>query len=205
VFRSIRRPAEPTLYLALAQENGPILQTRFYLAVRSATPDAGSLTRTVPAALLEENPDLQLSVRPLSEPVAESLAQDRLVAILATYFGGLGLWLAGLGLYGVAGHAAARRRAEIGIRIALGARPTDVVSLVVRQILLMVIIGLGIGTTISLWASAFAAPLVYGIQPRDPITLAASATILLAVAGVAAGVPAVRAIRLDPAVSLRHE
>jgi predicted permease len=205
VFRSIRRPAEPTLYLPMAQENEPILQTRFYLAVRSATPDAGSLTRTVHAALLEENPDLQLRVRSLSESVAESLAQDRLVAILATYFGGLGLWLAGLGLYGVAGHAAARRRAEIGIRIALGARPTDVVSLMVRQILLMVVIGLAIGTTISLWASAFAAPLVYGIPPRDPMTLAASAAILVVVAAVAAGVPAVRAIRLDPAAALRHE
>jgi ABC-type lipoprotein release transport system permease subunit len=205
VFRSIRQPAEPTVYLPLAQEDGPILQTRFYLAVRSATGNPGALTRSVSAALLQLNPDLQLGVRPLFEQVHESLAQDRLVAALATCFGALSLLLAALGLYGVTVHAASRRRAEIGIRIALGARSADVVRLVVRDIVMMVTIGLVIGTAMSLWASRLTASLLYGVEPGDRVTLLGSMAILLAVAGLAAGIPAWRATRLDPAAALRHE
>jgi putative ABC transport system permease protein len=205
VFRSIRRPAEPTLYLPLAQEDGPILQTRFYIVVRSATPRPQALARSVSAALFGVNPDLQLRIRPLSEQVTESLAQDRLVAILATFFGALALLLAGLGLYGVTAHAVSRRRAEIGIRMALGALPVDVVRLVLWQVMVFVVTGLGFGFAMSLWASRFASALIFGIEPRDPGTLVTSGVIFVAVAGIAAGMPAFRATRLDPAAVLRHE
>jgi predicted permease len=205
VFRSIRTPAEPTLYLPLAQDDGPILQTRFYLAVRSAAYDPGLLTRSVSSALLAVNPDLQLRVRPLSEQLTESLAQDRLVAVLATCFGALSLLLAALGLYGITSHAASRRRAEIGIRLALGARPASVARLVIAQVLLMVTIGLAIGVTMSIWASSLISSLLYRVEPRDPATIFTSIVILFGIAGLAAGVPAWRATRLDPAAVLRHE
>ena len=205
VFRSIRHPAEPTIYLPLAQDTGPILQTRFYLALRSATPQPAALTRSVTAALLAINPDLQLQVRPLSDQVVESFAEDRLIAMLAGFFGVLALMLAGLGLYGVTAHTVSRRRPEIAIRVALGARPADVVWLVIGRVALLVAAGLAIGTAISLWASKFVRSLVFGVDAHDPVTLASSALVLVLVAAIATGCPAYAATRLDPAAVLREQ
>ena len=115
----------PTIYMPLAQRGQPILQTYFYIAVRSASGSPRLLTRSVSAALTAINRDLTLTFQPMSTLVDESLAQDRLVAMLSGFFGALALLLAGLGLYGVTACAVARRP-EIGIRMALGAPPSRV-------------------------------------------------------------------------------
>jgi ABC-type antimicrobial peptide transport system permease subunit len=140
----------------------------------------------------------------VADQVTASIAQDRLVAMLSAFFGGLALLLAGLGLYGVTAYAVALRRAEIGIRMALGARPTGVVLLVLSRVSKLVAAGVLAGAAISLSASAFVASLLYGIEPRDPLTLVGAALTLAAIGGLAAWLPAYRASRVDPAEVLRE-
>jgi putative ABC transport system permease protein len=148
--------------------------------------------------------NLTLTVHLLADQVDASLLQERLVAMLSGFFGGLALLLAGLGLYGVTAYAVSRRRTEIGIRLALGARPGGVVRLVLRRVALLVGAGVVVGGVASLWAARFAGSLLYGLQPRDPVTLAAAAAVLAGVGALAGWLPARRASRIDPARVLRE-
>jgi predicted permease len=203
--RSIRTPVRPTIYVPMAQRGGsPILFNNFYISVRSASGSPALLTRSVTAALAAVNRDLAMTFSPLATLVDESLAQDRLVAMLTGFFGALALLLAALGLYGVTAYAVARRRTEIGIRMAIGAPPASVVKLVLARVALLVGIGIIIGAVGSLWASQFVASLVYGLAPRDPVTLIGAAFMLLVVGAVAGGLPAWGASRIDPAEVLRE-
>lgn len=204
-YRSVRAPMRPTLYAAMKQRGGsPILQTYFYISVRSASGSPALLTRSVAAALTAVNRDLTMTFRAMTTIVDESLAQDRLVAMLSGFFGALALLLAGLGLYGVTAYAVARRRTEIGIRMALGAPPAGVVRLVLARVALLVGAGIIVGAGASLWASTFIASLLYGLAPRDPVTLIGAAITLAAVAALAGWLPAYRASRIDPAEALRE-
>ena len=203
-YRSIRAPMQPTIYMPMSQRGDPLLFNYFYIAVRSASGSPALLTRSVAAALTAVNRDLTMTFRPLSTVVDESLAQDRLVAMLSGFFGALSLLLAGLGLYGVTAYAVARRRTEIAIRMALGAPPAGVVRLVLARVGLLVGVGVAAGAGLSLWASWFVASLLYGLPPRDPATLVVSAIILTAVAALAGWLPACRASKIDPAEVLRE-
>ena len=131
----------------------------------------------------------------LATVVGDSLAQDRLVALLSGFFGALALLLAALGLYGVTAYAVARRRTEIGIRMALGASTCDVERLVLARVAQLVSAGVIVGAAIRLWASTLVASLLYGLAPRDPVTLAGAAVTLTAVAALAGWLPAYRAPR----------
>ena len=124
--------------------------------------------------------------------------------MLAGFFGALALLLAGLGLYGVTSYAVSRRRTEIGIRMALGAAPARVVWLVLSRVTLLVAAGVVFGTAASVWLARFVASLLYGLEPRDPATLAGAAIVLAAVGAAAGWLPARRASRLDPAQVLRE-
>jgi ABC-type antimicrobial peptide transport system permease subunit len=124
--------------------------------------------------------------------------------MLAGFFGALALLLAAVGLYGVTAYAVSQRRAEIGIRMALGAAPGGVVRLVLGRVTMLVAIGIVAGATLSMWASRFVATLLYGLEPRDPMTLAGAAVVLATVGIVAAWLPARRASRIDPAEVLRE-
>jgi ABC-type antimicrobial peptide transport system permease subunit len=173
------------------------------VSVRSATGSPALLARSVSAAITGVNRDLSLTFRPLADQVDASLTQERVVAMLAGFFGALALLLAGLGLYGVTSYAVSRRRTEIGIRMALGAAPGGVVRLVLSRVTLLVAIGVAVGAAVSVWASKFVETLVYGLEPRDPATLAGAAVVLAAVGAIAGWVPAHRASRIDPAEVLR--
>jgi putative ABC transport system permease protein len=202
-YRSIRTPMQPTIYVPLAQRADPLLYTYFFIALRSSSGSPMLLARSVAAALTAVNRDLTLTFRPLTTIVDESLAQDRLIATLAGFFGALALLLAGLGLYGVTAYAVARRRGEIGIRMALGAQAASVIRLVLVRVAFLVGLGVLIGAAVSLWASRFVASLLYGLAPRDPVTLTGAAITLAVVAALAGWFPAYRASQIDPAEVLR--
>ena len=204
VYRAIREPLRPTIYFPLSQRSGPLLFTNFYVALRSSAGSPVLLSRSVAAALTAVNHDLTLTFRPLADQVNESLAQDRLVAMLSGFFGALALLLAALGLYGVTSYAVAQRRTEIGIRMALGAAPTNVIQLVLSRVSLLVGAGVMVGAAVSVWASKFVETLLYGLEPRDPATLAGAAVLLAAVGGLSGWLPAYRASRIDPAQVLRN-
>ena len=146
---------------------------------------------------------LALTFLPLSDQVNASLTQERVDAMLSGFFGALALLLAGLGLYGVTSYGVGRRRTEIGVRLALGAAPSRVVLLVLRRAAILIAVGIAAGTAAGLWASRFVAPLLFGLEPRDPLTLVASISVLTTIGLLASWLPARRASRLDAAQVLR--
>jgi ABC-type antimicrobial peptide transport system permease subunit len=164
VSRSIREPVQPTIYLPLSQWDGPLLQYTFYIGVRSSTRSPALLARTVGAALRGINDDVTVAFEPLAQQVDESIAADRVLAILSGLFGAVALMLAGIGLYGVTAYAVARRRTEIGIRMALGAAPTRVIGLVLTRVALLLAVGLLVGGGMCFWASTLVHSLLYGIR-----------------------------------------
>ncbi len=204
VYVSVRDGVRPTLYIPLAQrdtEAGPTANVN--ISVRSSAGSPALLAPRVAAALTGVDRNLTFTFRPLQDRVDASLTQERLVALVTGFFGTLALLLAGLGLYGVTSYAVTRRRAEIGIRMALGAEPTGVVRLVLVRVFVLVALGVIIGTAVSWWSSQFIASLLYDLQPRDAVTLVSAAVTLTVVGAIAGWLPAYRASRIDPAHVLR--
>jgi len=204
VYRNLREPIPPTMYVPFEQMEDPMpTRPAVSVVVRAASGSPALLSRSIARAIAEVNPDLAITFRPLTDVVNASLTQERLVAMLSGFFGGLALLLAGLGLYGVTAYAVSRRRTEIGIRMALGAAPAGVVRLVLSRVSLLVGAGVIAGAGISLWASRFVGPLLFGLQPRDPATLVGAAVVLSTVGAIAGWLPARRASRIDPSEVLR--
>jgi ABC-type antimicrobial peptide transport system permease subunit len=137
--------------------------------------------------------------------VSESLRLPRTLATLSGFFGALALLLATIGLYGIMSYSIARRRNEIGVRIALGAARSRVIRMVVGEVGRMVVVGVAIGTLLTLAVTRLVATFLYGVKPNDPATMAASAIVLALVAIGAAMLPAWRASRLDPVAALRED
>jgi putative ABC transport system permease protein len=202
VYRSLRDPAPPTMYVPFAQT--PDLRPEANISVREAAGSPARLARTVADAIAGVDRNLSLTFRTLSDQVNASLTQDRLVAMLSGFFGGLALLLAALGLYGVTAYAVNRRRTEIGVRLALGANPAGIVRLVLSRVTWLVGSGIVSGVVISLWLSRLAGSLLWGLEPGDPATLAVAAAVLAAVGALAGWWPARRASHIDPAHVLRE-
>jgi ABC-type antimicrobial peptide transport system permease subunit len=144
-------------------------------------------------------------VRTLEQVVAESTATQRFSMLLQTLFALLALSLAAVGLYGVLAFTVARRTSEIGVRMALGARRSDVRRMVVRQGMGIVAVALGLGVLGALAGGRLLASLLFGVSPADPVTYTTVVGVLLVVALVACWVPARRASGVDPAEALRAE
>ena len=144
-------------------------------------------------------------IKPMTEYVAKSIGQQRLQTLLVGVFGAVALVLALVGVYGVMSYTVTQRVREIGVRMALGARPGDVTRMVVRQGLRLAVIGVGSGLVAALFAGRLAASLFYGVSASDPATLAATASLLLGVTALATWFPARRAARVDPMIALRAE
>jgi predicted permease len=204
VYRSPREAIEPTIYLPIAQLAPDELWPFATLAIKSAAGPPSLLIRSTAAAIQAVDPRLSLTFRPFAEQLDAALMRERIVALLSAFFGGLAVLLAGIGLYGVTSYAVSQRRAEIGLRMALGADARGVVRLVLRGVVVLLALGIAIGSAISLWASRFVGSLLFGLEPRDPASLAGAALLLVAVGLLAAGLPARNATRIDPAEVLRE-
>jgi putative ABC transport system permease protein len=164
-YRNLRDDNGPIIYVAQAQDPAPGVTKSFELRV------AGPSTFVVSAvkeSLAQVNPDIMLNFRTLTTQVEETLTRERLLATLSGFFGGLALLLATIGLYGVMSYNVARRRGEIGIRMALGAQRARVLSMVLQEVATLIMIGLAVGLGAALATTRFVASFLYGIKPNDP-------------------------------------
>jgi predicted permease len=168
--------------------------------------DFGAIAASVQSTIHQVDRNLPIShVTTLDEQVARSYTDQRLVAQLSTFFGLLAVFLSAIGIYGLMSYVVSRRTNEIGIRMALGAERVHVRWMVMREILVLVVIGIVIGVPTVLLTSRLVASMLFGLSARDPLSLLAAIAVLLAIAAFAGYLPARRASRVDPMVALRYE
>ena len=204
VYSSLREGAPPTVYFPLAQLHS-VPPASLTLTVRSEAASPLQMTRSIAAAIGTIDPEAALAFRPLTEQINASLVQERILALLSGFFGGFAVLLAGLGLFGVTAYSVSRRRREIGIRMALGAAPGSVIRLVLGRVCLVIAAGVVIGAAASMWTTQLTAPLLFGLEPRDPATLALAIATLSGTGLLAALPPAWDASQVDPSVALRSD
>jgi predicted permease len=201
-YHHIRRPAEPIAYLDIAQDKEA--DNSMQVLVRSTLP-----MEMVEAAIRHTMRDVSSAIsfdfEGLQDQIRQSLLAERLLATLSGFFGALAVVLAMIGLYGVMSYTVAERTSEIGIRMALGAGRGEVTAMILRKAATLLMAGLALGTALSLAAASAAGALLFGLKPRDPVTLAVAASVLAAVALGASYLPARRAAALDPIASLKNE
>jgi predicted lysophospholipase L1 biosynthesis ABC-type transport system permease subunit len=199
-YRSLREPFHPTVYAPLHPGQG-----QFILHVRTrAAPER--VIAPMRRLLNEIDPRLSfIEVTALADEVASSLWAERVAAFLAAAFAGIAAFIAAAGLYALVAFAVAQRQREIGIRVALGAVPRDVLRLFLLRALALAAAGAALGLA-ALWALApRIQPLLFDVRPHEPAAILAAAGCALAVAAAAAIAPSARAARTDPAAVLRQE
>jgi len=174
------------------------------IVIRADMP-LSALVAAVKRNIAEMSPDIDLQFHPFKAQILDGLLRERLMATLSGFFGALAGILAVIGLYGVISYMVARRTNEIGIRMALGANGGGIVRLILREALLLLGIGLVVGTGLALAAARTASSMLFGLKPYDPATLAFAITTLALVAIAASYIPARRAAGVDPMVALREE
>jgi putative ABC transport system permease protein len=201
-YTDLREEFAPLVFFAASQDEKPypLLQ----VVMRSTAPLTG-ITSQVTSLVGQTDRNIIVQFQTLPSLVRESLLRERLMATLSGFFGALAGLIATIGLYGVMSYTVARRRNEIGIRMALGAARGDVVRMVMREAGLLLIAGVFVGTALAIAAARTAATLLFGLHPGDPATLAMAAGGLAVVAMLASYLPALRASRLEPTEALREE
>ncbi len=168
--------------------------------------DATNVAQAVRAVVRRLDPALPVfDLKSLPQRIDDHLWVERMVATLSVAFGALATLLAAIGLYGVMSYSVARRRREIGIRMALGAERGAVLWMVLREVAALVGIGVGVGVPLALGLSRIVASQLFGLSAHDPAALAGAAGVLVPVALVAGFLPARRATRIDPMLALRYE
>ena len=201
-YRGVRRDMDPLVYVAASQEKQPPSGVHILL---SSHDSIGALAAAAKRTVLAENGDILLRFQPFKTLVNDTLLRDRLMATLSGFFGFLAAVLATVGLYGVISYMVARRRNEIGIRVALGASRVNIVRLVIREAAILLAIGLAIGIALTASGARITKSLLYGLTGQDPVTIGMAVLLLAVVSLLASVLPALRASRLDPVKALREE
>jgi putative ABC transport system permease protein len=201
-FQDMHEEYLPFMYFPATQQEKPSPDDQ--ILIRSSLPLA-SLMASMKQTIGDVNPSIDLDFKIFKTRIHDSLLQDQLMATLSGFFGFLAALLAAIGLYGVISYMVVQRTKEIGIRMAIGAERIDVLRLILREASLLTITGLVIGAGLALGAAQAAKSLLYGLKPRDPLTLVAAVVVLSAVAAFASFWPAYRASKLDPLIALRYE
>jgi ABC-type antimicrobial peptide transport system permease subunit len=173
--------------------------------IRTHAPEA-TLIPALRRIIQQADPDLpMIGIRTEREQIDATMQMERTLATLTTSFGVLALLLASVGIYGIMAYSVAQRTNEIGIRLALGARPVQVRSMILRESTWLTAGGIVVGVGAALGLTRLVKSMLYGVTPNDPVTLAAGVALLLAVALVATWIPARRAASVQPMEALRHE
>jgi putative ABC transport system permease protein len=194
--------AAPQVYLSYLQENWGSMS----LVVRAQSGDPEKLTGPIRAELvaIDKNQPIH-SFKTLEATVSELVAPQRFTTMLLTAFAALAALLAAVGIYGVMSYAVTQRTREIGVRMALGAQPGDVLRVLMTHGLILVLAGVSLGLGASFLLTRLMANLLFGIEPTDKPTLVAVTLVLMVVALLACFIPARRATKVDPLVALRYE
>ena len=197
-YPQLRRNIVPIIF-------SPLVSDEAHFELRTAA-NPKSLVKNVREIVSQAGDNLPLiEMRTQTEQIDQLLFQERLMSRLSSFFGALALVLACIGLYGLLSYEVARRRRELGIRMALGAAHADVLRLIVGQGIRVVAIGLALGIGLALLSTRLISSLLYGVRPTDAATLAVASLGLVVVAFLATYIPARRAMRVDPMVALRYE
>jgi predicted permease len=201
-YYELREDFKPLGFFPIAQDETPGPGVNFVLRIAGSP---SGVIKAAKAAVAGINPLMGIQFRSFSAQLEDSILRERLMAALSGGFGLLAGLLATLGLYGVIAYMVARRRNEIGVRIALGADRGRVIRLVLGEAILLVGVGLAAGLLIALWAGRAAAALLFGLAPRDPVSLVAAMGLLTLIALLASYGPARRAAAIEPMDALREE
>ena len=201
-YASLRDPAPPQFFLPYVQQ--PEVGGMTY-AIRTQIPP-GELFPALRQVVQQADRDLPIvDLRTQREQIDANMQMERAFAALTPGFGVLALALACVGIYGIMAYSVAQRTNEIGIRLALGAQPGQVRSMILRESTWLTFVGIVAGVASALWLTRLVKSMLYGVTPNDPVTLAAGVVVLLAIALAATWIPARRAASVQPMEALRHE
>lgn len=200
---NLNKPMQPHYYMPITQVDEPLGMLQFEIKTLA---DPATLADTVRADIKSYNPSMPiLSVKTLDGLVRSTISSEIIIAKLSSFFGALALVLACIGLYGVMSYTVAGRTKEIGVRIALGAQRGNVLTLVMREAMLLVVIGVAAGMPLAMLCTRVINSMLFGLSHTDPLSLAIVVVLLVAVGAAASLVPARRATKVDPMVALRYE
>ncbi len=201
-FQDMHEEYLPFMYFPSPQQEKPGPDDQ--IIIRSSLP-LGGLMASIKQAMNAANPGIDLEFKVFKTQVHNSLVNDELMATLSGFFGFLAALLAAIGLYGVISYMVLQRTKEIGIRMAIGAKRGDVIGMILKEAGILTVAGLVIGTTLALASAQVVKSLLYGLKPRDPLTIVLAVVTLAVVAAFASFLPAYRASRLDPLKALHYE
>lgn len=201
-YYALKEDFKPLSFFPVAQDEHPGSGSNVVLRI---TGSPGPIIRSAKTAIATISSSVSVQIKPFSEQLMDSVRSERAMAILSGSFGSLAALLATLGLYGVMSYMIARRRKEIGVRMALGADRRRVVQLILKEAILLLAAGLAMGVALSLWAGQAAEKLLFGVQPRDSVSLGGAVVLLSVIAMLAGYIPARRAAADDPMSAVRIE
>jgi predicted permease len=201
-YQTLREQMPKTFYVSYFQKPANHDMTIQLRTIK----DPGNLSASIKRVVQEIDPKLQVTgLQTMNDIVDESIAQERFIAQLASFFSLFALLLVCIGLYGIMSYAVTRRTNEIGIRMALGAQSLNIVRMVMSEAMTMVLLGLALGLAAALATTRLISSMLFGLTPTDPLTILAAVMLMMAIAAVAGYLPARRASRVDPMVALRYE